>query len=188
LPAPAGRPGIVARTASSIRASTWAPVIGRALAIASGMVALAAIGAASTLSGHGVPVADAAPVTSAGSVAAASASPSPVSSAFVPAASATPTSALPGSSSTAPAGAPSAGVTSDGKIVLNQATADELMKLPRVGPKRAQAILELRHRLGRFHQPTDLLRVKGIGRKTLRLMLPSLVLDAESAAKGAAQR
>jgi competence protein ComEA len=60
---------------------------------------------------------------------------------------------------------------------LNQATADDLMKLPRVGPKRAQAILDVRRRLGRFHQPTDLLRVKGIGRKTLRQLLPLLVVD-----------
>jgi competence protein ComEA len=70
-----------------------------------------------------------------------------------------------------------AGVTAEGKVVLNQATADELMKLPRVGPKRAQAILEVRRRVGRFRQPTDLLRVKGIGRKTLRQLLPLVVVD-----------
>jgi competence protein ComEA len=61
---------------------------------------------------------------------------------------------------------------------LNHATADELMKLPRVGAKRAQAILELRQKLGKFRQATDLLRVRGIGRKTLKQMLPLLVVDA----------
>jgi competence protein ComEA len=69
-------------------------------------------------------------------------------------------------------------MTTDGKVILNIASADELTKLPRVGPKRAQAILELRRKLGRFRQPTDLLRVRGIGRKTLKLMLPLLVVDA----------
>jgi competence protein ComEA len=63
-------------------------------------------------------------------------------------------------------------------VILNLATADELTRLPRVGAKRAENILALRNKLGRFKQPTDLLRVKGIGRKTLQLMLPKLVLDA----------
>jgi competence protein ComEA len=84
---------------------------------------------------------------------------------------------MPPASASAAAPPSSAGVTSDGKVVLNEATAEELLKLPRVGPKRAQAIIEMRRRLGRFHQPTDLLRVKGIGRKTLRLMLPLVVVD-----------
>jgi competence protein ComEA len=52
------------------------------------------------------------------------------------------------------------------------------MKLPRIGAKRAQAILELRQKLGKFRQPTDLLRVRGIGRKVLKQMLPLLVVDA----------
>jgi competence protein ComEA len=73
--------------------------------------------------------------------------------------------------------APSSGITADGKVVLNTATAVELTRLPRIGPKKAQAIVELRQRLGRFKKPSDLLRVKGIGVKTLQKLMPHLVLD-----------
>jgi competence protein ComEA len=62
-------------------------------------------------------------------------------------------------------------------VVLNRADAAELQRLPGVGAKRAAAILALRQRLGRFRRPSDLLRVKGIGHRTLERMLPHLVLD-----------
>ena len=68
-------------------------------------------------------------------------------------------------------------MTADGRVILNRAGALDLQRLPGVGAKRAAAILELRQRLGRFRQPGDLLRVKGIGRRTLERMLPRLVLD-----------
>lgn len=79
------------------------------------------------------------------------------------------------------AGASSSGITPDGKVVLNLANAEELARLPSVGPKRAQAILALRARLKRFRRATDLLRVRGIGPKTLKRMLPHLVVDAPAA-------
>ena len=47
-----------------------------------------------------------------------------------------------------PARAPSDGLTADGKVVLNRAGVDELRRIPGVGPKRAQAIVELRTKLG----------------------------------------
>jgi competence ComEA-like helix-hairpin-helix protein len=71
-----------------------------------------------------------------------------------------------------------AGITPDGKVILNLASADELTKLPGVGMKRAAAIVALRTKLKRFRHPTDLLRVKGIGPRGLQRMLPHLVLDA----------
>jgi len=70
------------------------------------------------------------------------------------------------------------GITADGKVVLNLASADELTKLPGVGMKRALAIVQLRNKLKRFKHPSDLLRVKGIGPRGLQRMLPHLVLDA----------
>jgi competence protein ComEA len=93
------------------------------------------------------------------------------------------------SASTAPSGEPSAGagggnagavsgVLADGRIVLNAASAAELTRLPGVGARRAEAIIALRTKLKRFKQPTDLLRVKGIGPRGLKRMLPHLVLDA----------
>ena len=82
-------------------------------------------------------------------------------------------------------------VLADGRVILNVASALELQRLPGIGAKRAEAILELRHRLGRFRRTSDLLRVKGIGRRTLERLSPQLVLDAPpgpraaSAASGA---
>jgi competence protein ComEA len=69
-------------------------------------------------------------------------------------------------------------VTADGRVILNLAGALELQRLPGIGAKRAAAILELRRRVGRFRRTSDLLRVKGIGRRTLERMSPQLVLDA----------
>jgi competence ComEA-like helix-hairpin-helix protein len=77
----------------------------------------------------------------------------------------------------APSGAGPAGITADGKVILNVASADELTKLPGVGTKRATAIVALRAKLKRFKHPSDLLRVKGIGPRGLQRMLPHLVLD-----------
>jgi competence protein ComEA len=76
------------------------------------------------------------------------------------------------------AGAKAAGVLADGRVVLNLASAEELTRLPGIGMKRAQAILVLRDKLKRFKQLSDLLRVKGIGARGLKRMLPHLVLDA----------
>jgi competence protein ComEA len=73
---------------------------------------------------------------------------------------------------------PSAGLTPDGRVILNQASAEDLARLPRVGPKRAAAILDLRRKLGRFRRVGDLRRVRGIGPKTLKLIEPHVVLDA----------
>lgn len=73
---------------------------------------------------------------------------------------------------------PAEGLTSDGKVILNVANAEVLTQLPGVGARRAQAIVELRTRLKRFRKPSDLLRVRGIGVRSLQRMLPHLVLDA----------
>ena len=67
--------------------------------------------------------------------------------------------------------------TPESRVVLNQAGIAELMRLPGVGAKRAAAIVALRERLGRFHHPSDLLRIKGIGPRTLDRILPLLSLD-----------
>ena len=72
----------------------------------------------------------------------------------------------------------SAGITADGKVILNRADETELRRLPGVGPTKARAIVELRARLGRFRRPEDLLRVKGIGRRSLARLRPLVVVDA----------
>jgi competence protein ComEA len=182
-PAPAERSGLRRFFTGKVKESVWAPVAAKASAVAVGMLGLAAIGAWSTLAGAGIPVV--APPTRAsadgyGAWLTPEHTPSMAASKNAAPPSADRTSATVPASSTSPevAGAPRPGVTTDGKIVLNDATVDDLMKLPRVGPKRAAAIVELRKRLGKFRKATDLLRVRGIGRKTLTLMLPKFVVDA----------
>jgi competence protein ComEA len=80
-----------------------------------------------------------------------------------------------------PAEGGATGLLADGRVVLNEATENELTKLPGIGPSRARAILALRQRLTRFKAVEDLLRVKGIGRKMLRRLRPNLVLDRPAA-------
>jgi len=73
------------------------------------------------------------------------------------------------------------GVLPDGRVVLNTATSEELCRLPGIGPSRAEKILALRARLGGFKSPRQLLRVKGIGPRTLKRLTPLFVLDAPPA-------
>jgi competence protein ComEA len=65
----------------------------------------------------------------------------------------------------------------NGVLNLNTANEEELMRLPGVGASKAKAILELRSQLKGFKKVEDLMRVKGIGRKTFRKLLPMLKLD-----------
>ncbi|SDC68785.1 competence protein ComEA [Paenibacillus sp. UNCCL117] len=71
-----------------------------------------------------------------------------------------------------PAAAGSASAASDGKLDLNRATAEQLDALPGIGPSRAQAIIELRKKLGGFRSVTQLKEVKGIGAQTFKKLEP----------------
>jgi competence protein ComEA len=70
--------------------------------------------------------------------------------------------------------------TTQGVVNLNAASAEELERLPGIGPSRAQAILALRTQLTRFTRLEQLLRVKGIGRATFRKLRPLLTLEGET--------
>jgi competence protein ComEA len=63
--------------------------------------------------------------------------------------------------------APSWAENATGKIDLNRATAAELSQLKGVGMKYAKKIVEFRDKNGPFKQVEDLLKVQGIGLKTL---------------------
>ncbi|WP_051775106.1 ComEA family DNA-binding protein [Paenibacillus tyrfis] len=65
-----------------------------------------------------------------------------------------------------------------GKINLNTATAKQLDELPGIGASRAQAIVELRKKLGGSFKSVDqLLEVKGIGEKMLKKIKPLVTLE-----------
>ncbi len=60
----------------------------------------------------------------------------------------------------------------EGKVNVNEAGAEQLVLLPRVGPAIAERIIEFRKENGPFKQAEDLLLVRGIGEKTLDLLEP----------------
>jgi competence protein ComEA len=60
-----------------------------------------------------------------------------------------------------------------GVVNVNSASEAELARLPGIGPGKAKAIVD--HRRGHpFHKVDDLMRVKGIGRKTFGRVRPYL--------------
>ncbi|WP_319525440.1 helix-hairpin-helix domain-containing protein [uncultured Desulfosarcina sp.] len=52
------------------------------------------------------------------------------------------------------------------KVNINTATLEQLMTLDRVGPKYAQRIIDYREHVEPFKKPEDIMKVKGIGKKT----------------------
>jgi competence protein ComEA len=171
----------------ALKESVWAPIALKALGILAGMLALAGVGASSLSRSAGVPAASGVPgaAVAAGlgvlarvepgrgwSATTAASTTAALVSAVAPSASSTP-----GVDAGAPP--PSSGLTADGKVILNRASVDEMGLLPGVGPKRAQALVDLRTKLGgRFKRMADLLRLKGIGPKGLRKIEAKAVLDA----------
>lgn len=61
----------------------------------------------------------------------------------------------------------------------NRASAEELELLPSVGPSLARRIVAEREKNGPFRSPRDLLRVKGVGEKTLQKLEPWLRFDSK---------
>lgn len=70
-----------------------------------------------------------------------------------------------------------AGPCGPGRVNINTATLEELQTLPRVGPKIAQRILDDRAANGPFKEATDIIRVKGIGPKTLERMVDKICAE-----------
>jgi competence protein ComEA len=52
------------------------------------------------------------------------------------------------------------------KININTAPVEQLMQLDRVGAKYADRIVQYRETVGPFKAPEDIMKVKGIGKKT----------------------
>jgi competence protein ComEA len=163
------------------------PLLARCALGATGLVLLAGIGrsalaggsASSTAPGGALSLSAAPPAQAPHAMVGPAQAPAPPP----PAAATSPPAAAP----TADAGSANGGAptstsaarraTPDDPVYLNQAALEDLRRLPGVGPKRAQAILALRQRLGRFRQIEDLLKVKGIGRASLRKLRPLVRIE-----------
>ncbi len=63
-------------------------------------------------------------------------------------------------------------VSPQNKININNADKETLMGIKGLGPTKAQNIIEYRKKFGPFKSYEDLLKVKGIGKKTLELIKP----------------
>jgi competence protein ComEA len=65
-----------------------------------------------------------------------------------------------------------------GPIDINRATVEELQRLPGIGPKLSQRIVDERGK-GLFKAPEDLKRVSGIGPKTLERVRPYVIVGSD---------
>ena len=63
------------------------------------------------------------------------------------------------------------------QVDVNTATVAQLERLPGIGPILAQRIIEERQAGGLFRTPADLRRVKGLGRATMREIVPFLIMS-----------
>jgi competence protein ComEA len=160
---------------SRARLRAWAPVLLKMLAMAAALSLLAVVGATLGASSLSSPAwAGASPATDAAATRSQVAAQPADAISFVPHDA--------GAPHTVPCVAPRGGAsrvraTPDDPVYLNDATAEDLRRLPGVGPKRADAILQARARRGRFSRIEELMRVRGVGRATLRKWKPVIRLD-----------
>ncbi len=61
-------------------------------------------------------------------------------------------------------------------VNINSADTAQLAKLPQIGAKMAQRIMEYRKSIGGFKRVQDLLKVKGIGEKVFAKLQPLITI------------
>ena len=64
-----------------------------------------------------------------------------------------------------------------GKVNINQATAEQIAMLPRIGAKVATRVLDYRKTHGPFAKPENLMEVKGIGEKLFLTLKPYIAVS-----------
>ncbi len=69
------------------------------------------------------------------------------------------------------------------KVNINTAPLLELQKLPRIGPKVAQRILDYRREHGNFKKIEELMKVKGIGEKIFNNLKDLITVGTEAQTK-----
>jgi len=69
------------------------------------------------------------------------------------------------------------------KVNINTAGAAELEKLPRIGPKVAERIVEFRTQNGNFKKIEDIMKVQGIGEKVFAGIKDLITVGSQSGAK-----
>jgi competence protein ComEA len=62
-------------------------------------------------------------------------------------------------------------------IDINRATLEELQRLPGIGPKLSQRIIDERAK-GHFQSVEDLRRVSGIGPRTVERLRPYIIIES----------
>ena len=72
------------------------------------------------------------------------------------------------------------GPSASAKVNINTASAQQLTTLPGIGPKKAEAIVVYRKANGAFAAVDDLVKVKGIGPKTLDKLRPLITVGKPS--------
>ncbi len=72
---------------------------------------------------------------------------------------------------------PIVGAEEGKKININTAAKAELMELDRIGPKYAERIIEYREKVAPFQKPEDIMKVKGIGKKTYEANKDRIVVE-----------
>jgi len=68
------------------------------------------------------------------------------------------------------------------KIDINTASLTELQKLPKIGAKVAQRIIDFRKENGKFKKIEEIMKVKGIGEKTFK-KIKDIITVGESSKK-----
>ncbi len=69
---------------------------------------------------------------------------------------------------------------SDGKVDLNTGTVKELQQLPGIGKGLAKRIVEYRNANGPFKNVEELVKIKGIGKKTFARMKERLTVGSSA--------